>query len=201
MSDALLFDLPDLPPPKRPPGPIVRAAEFSDETWGEPGLYRWTLSRRWSSGPLCLFCGCNPSDANGLVDDMTIGREIGFAFRWGFGGMVKINVEPLVSSKMGPLREWQDSDLPGVHLARTENAKRAAAVMKLAEMRVAVWGDLLKPTHVGEFLDYLEKEAGGPVKWHCIAKNPSGSPKHPMARGKSWVPDNVTPQPWSRPGG
>src|SRR5690606_8931121 len=41
-----------------------------DATFLREGV-RLTLSRTWGPGPRALVCGCNPADANALLDDMT----------------------------------------------------------------------------------------------------------------------------------
>jgi hypothetical protein len=67
---------------RRPPEPIERTALIE-------GDYRWSLTRRWAPGPLLPWCGCNPSRADAEIDDPTIWREMTFAWRWGYGGIIK----------------------------------------------------------------------------------------------------------------
>jgi hypothetical protein len=53
------------------------------------GRFRYALSRAWVPDPTryVLFVGLNPSTADGMVEDPTIRRCIGFAKSWGFDGL------------------------------------------------------------------------------------------------------------------
>lgn len=65
------------------------------------GKYRYTLGRQWDhTGDLAnlVVCGVNPSTADHIKDDPTIRKDCGFAKRWGFGGLIKINVNALRST-------------------------------------------------------------------------------------------------------
>lgn len=55
-------------------------------------LYRYHLRIRWTSGPLIMFIGLNPSTADESKDDPTIRRLRGFAQQWGFGGLLMTNL-------------------------------------------------------------------------------------------------------------
>jgi hypothetical protein len=57
------------------------------------GKYRYMLSRTWTPGEkYCVFVGLNPSTADEEKDDPTIRRCISYAQRWGYGGMVMLNL-------------------------------------------------------------------------------------------------------------
>lgn len=56
------------------------------------GRYRYQLGRRWGEGPPLGFVMLNPSTADGLVDDPTIRRCIGFARRDGYAGIIVTNL-------------------------------------------------------------------------------------------------------------
>ena len=52
-----------------------------------------SVSRHWlPAAPVIAFIGLNPSTADEINDDPTVRRCIGFARRWGFGGMYMLNV-------------------------------------------------------------------------------------------------------------
>lgn len=57
------------------------------------GLYRYSLFRGWDDDlPAVAFVMLNPSTADGLKDDPTIRRCIGFARAWGFGRLEVFNL-------------------------------------------------------------------------------------------------------------
>lgn len=209
MTDQIDFALPLTTdaPSKMPSGPIVRSAEIEDG-------YRWTLRRAWGSGPCVLWCGLNPSTADGEVDDPTMLREIGFSYRWGFGSLVKVNVYPLISPDPKALKAWRktwnvecadpDWDRNKCSFnAQTRNMEKIAAAMAEADTCVAAWGNgILDPSDLAEFLWYV-RPAGAPgdiktlVDWKCLGVNENGSPKHSLARGAYRVPDDAKLIPWS----
>jgi hypothetical protein len=56
------------------------------------GRYRYRLTRRWGRGEPVVFIMLNPSTANGTTNDPTIRRCVDFAQRFGFGGLVVVNL-------------------------------------------------------------------------------------------------------------
>lgn len=56
-------------------------------------LYRYALWRTWDDAlPMVLFIGLNPSTADVEHNDPTARRCIGFAQRWGYGGVYMTNL-------------------------------------------------------------------------------------------------------------
>jgi hypothetical protein len=56
-------------------------------------LYRYSLVRVWNEKlKSVVFIGLNPSTADEENDDRTIRRCIGFAERWGYGGIIMLNL-------------------------------------------------------------------------------------------------------------
>jgi hypothetical protein len=186
-----LFDLPSLPVRTKPAEPIFRAAEIEKP-------YRWTASRRWGPGPICAWLGNNPSDADGARDDPSMWRMMGFSFRWGFGGLVVLNVTPFIASKMADCRAWlQNRDCnPAVSISQAENAKRIAKALEHVDLAIACFGNLAPKSEVDLLFCYLEHEHHLTVDWHCIGTTNSGAPTHPMARGKHRVPDDAKAVRW-----
>ena len=136
------------------------------------GKYRYRLGRYWGDGPTCGFIMLNPSTANDVDDDPTIGRCTSFAKRELCGGLEVANIyayratDPkelaLTPFPMGPA--WRD------HF----DAFLAAVDGPL----IAGWG-----AHKGldaqvATVRQILREAGRIA--HCLVRNKDGSPRHPL---------------------
>lgn len=178
--------------PPRPAEPILRTATID-------GLYRYDLVRAWGAGPRLLIAGLNPSTADGTKDDPTIWREIGFAFRWGFGSLVKINLEPYVTSRPERLLTWRAFRDQDASSARIKNFAVCGAMCRRADLHLAAWGAGADPGVLDLWLQEARRVAGRPIPWHCLGTNADGSPRHTLARGCMRIPDDARPVPWVRP--
>lgn len=83
---------------------------FSDEKRSaiitDDERYRYNLQRVWNSKlPLCIFNMLNPSTADHTKDDPTIRRCIGFASRWGCGGILIVNLFAYRATKVSDLKK------------------------------------------------------------------------------------------------
>lgn len=214
----LLGPEPAAPPLRMPVEPIIREAVIEDN-------YRWLLKRAWGAGPCILWCGVNPSTADGQRDDPTMQREIGFSYRWGFGSLIKVNIYPFISANQGALRQWRS--------AWSQDARQISAANNFApwefdrsawnawlhnmdvvrqqlghcEKYVAAWGNGADLDDLEIFLDEVQADSDTsefdgfgivrvPIKWHCLDKNADGSPKHTLARGVHRIPDDATLRVW-----
>ncbi|MBL0920710.1 MAG: DUF1643 domain-containing protein [Phycisphaerales bacterium] len=102
-------------------------------TISECGLYRYTLTRGWSVGSSVTFVMLNPSTADGLTDDATIRRCIGFARREGHGSMHVVNLFALRSTWPGELVRAADPVGP-------ENLRHVAATLAASASVIVAWG-------------------------------------------------------------
>lgn len=143
-------------------------------TFSECGRYRRTLWRRWGqSDGLALFIGMNPSTADGDVDDPTVRREILFAQRWGFNGLMKCNI--------GDYRATDPRHLPAdpaaaCTAANIEEIQRQARVADLIVMAHGVPpAPLLQPAR--EIPAIIERLGQG--MW-CLGTTKAGWPRHPL---------------------
>ena len=139
-------------------------AVFADERTHR--LYLW---RRWDkSKPWVMFDLLNPSKADGRINDPTVCRCIGFAVRWGYGGLFIFNAYTLVSTDPKKL----NAEIPiaiGADLA----ARVARERCKLA---VAGWGNLIMQVRGWE--DRIERIKRELSPLHCLGLTKLGHPKH-----------------------
>lgn len=99
------------------------------------GRYRYTLHRLWGEigSPRVNFVMLNPSIADASLDDPTIRKCIGFARRWGFGGLTVTN-----------LFAWRSTDPRGIgadpsHVG-PENDGFIRAAATFSDRVVFAWG-------------------------------------------------------------
>ena len=71
--------------------------------------YRYVLRRVWDvSQPVCVFVGLNPSTADEKVNDPTVRRCMGYAYGWGYGGVVMMNLFALRATDPKVMLAHQD---------------------------------------------------------------------------------------------
>lgn len=126
---------------------------------------------------------CNPSTADAEVDDPTIRKCIGFARRWGCGGIVVVNVCAYRATKPGALLQVNDpvgvSNLEAFDRLRYDRAFYVANGRSGVKALVAGWGDALPKAlahHAEQALGWL---VGEPVM--CLGRTKGrGNPRHPL---------------------
>ena len=105
---------------------LVATAQFSEDR-----RRRHTLTRVWESGrQRLLFVGLNPSVA-GEDDDATVRVVVGFADRWGFGGLTMVN-----------LFDWIETDsrkLPVIQQVVLGIADNDERIIRKAQEHGAIW--------------------------------------------------------------
>jgi hypothetical protein len=129
--------------------------------------YRYTLWRIWdASKPMIMFIGLNPSTANEYDPDPTITRVIGFATRWGYGGVYMMNLFSLVSSKPKDLLTCADPV--------NGNDKWLIDISKKSERIVFAWGSFKQAKERSKFVSDMFPEA------YALDVNDDGAPQHPL---------------------
>ena len=158
-----------------------------DEAWfNKIRTHRYLLTRRWASGDPMTVIGLNPSKANALINDPTIGRVIKFARREGCGWVRMLNIYGLKSTDPAYLREHLDPVGPCNDLILKTFAQGLVVV---------AWG--ANPLAAARVPRIMELLAGIDVV--CLGVTASGAPKHPLARGRERVPDDAPLIPWRMP--
>lgn len=135
-------------------------------------LYRYWLLRVWNEAlPVMAVIGVNPSTADETMDDATIRKDIGFASRLGFGGILKLNVAAFRSTDP---KQCKAAYAPIGFFNDASNLVAAVEHFK-ATMVVAAWGKNGNhfPHECKRIVDAF------PDLW-CWGKNGDGTPRHPL---------------------
>lgn len=133
------------------------------------GKYRYTLYRRWGTGPCVNFIGLNPSTADSCMDDPTIRRMMGFAQSWEYGAMIITNLfamretrPSLLMNCSEPIGEYNDTHL--------------LVNLHVCPLVIACWGRYgLWQDRQQKFLLMLKG-----VQILCLGRNKDATPKHPL---------------------
>lgn len=158
---------------------IYRSAIISD-----CGQYRYVLSRWWDGAPKesqrVVFLMMNPSTADALADDPTIRKCIGFAKRWGYGGVDVVNLFAYRSTNPQGLRGvfdvWGPDYLYYLNKAIEDTSTLVCAwgcedvfkVPRLVRIREQVLSELR-----------LRRGATG-EEVLCLGYTKNGTPRHPL---------------------
>ncbi len=142
------------------------------------GDYRYRLDRRLrvKGDRAVVFCMLNPSTADGLSDDPTLRRCIGFANTWGFDRLIVVNLFAFRATQPALLAHLSTEEATGprndefVSAAVDEAARDDASV-------ICAWGAF--PLAFGRALALFAKlTRHGPA--FCLGETRDGSPSHPL---------------------
>ena len=159
---------------------MFKAAQFSEDR-----IYRYSLTRIWdenSTAPLLGMIGKNPSKADDVQDDPTIGKEIALGKRLGCRGLFKVNMYDYIATDSDNLLKVSDS------LRVSDKGLVANIVQMLKEHNcnpvICCWG-----THTNRSLRESIKSRGDMIRRKllecgmqpmCLKKNADGTPAHPL---------------------
>ncbi len=162
---------------------MEKAAVFSRDR-----RYRYVLTRIWDGRRPRLIAIClNPSTADETQDDPTVRKLMGFASRWGYGGLWLMNLfairgtdpEIIKTSDIDPVGSEQHERIKGVvGLARRFlNDAREYEPGPDPEVLCA-WGVHGAYQDQDEhMMGWLDKELVRPI---CLGTTKNGCPKHPL---------------------
>jgi len=135
---------------------------------------RYLLMRVWDEGlPVVAFGMLNPSDAGAEKNDMTVRKGIGFATRWGFGGIVAVNLIPVIATEPWDLPYWdgiyEDNDVFLIHALNV-----GPMVVAWGTVPAAVYRKTALSEHILRFRDLARRK-----EMFCIGLTHTGAPRHP----------------------
>ena len=147
------------------------------------GSYRYTLWRRWDDGRVACFVMLNPSTADASVDDPTVRKCVGFARRWGGGG---IRIANLFAFRTPHPRELAERQADGVDIVGPGNDALLASHLDTSHAVVVAWGSAAS---AGATVKSLIRERAAwihdlaqhaEVPLCCLGTARDGSPRHPL---------------------
>ena len=140
------------------------------------GKYRYELRRIWDKHkPWVLFICLNPSTADQLKEDNTSRVCVGYAKRWGYGGVVIANLFAYRSTDKYTLYKVSDPVGP----KNDEHLKRLSSE---AIVTVCAWSD--DGALMNRDLSVLPLLSSP----KCLVKLKSGRPGHPLYKRKDLEP-------------
>jgi len=147
----------------------------------ECGKYRYELRRIWQSktGLVCWVM-LNPSTADANFDDPTIRRCMGYAARWGYGGIIVVNLFGLRATNPKELYKVDDPIGP-------KNSNYISRASWQSNMTIAAWGT--KGTYLSQNLAIIKKT----TNLYCLALTKNGHPKHPL-----YLTRDLEPKPYNQ---
>lgn len=141
--------------------------------------YRYSLIRRWGTGPHVVFIGLNPSTADARLDDPTIRRCMVFAEDWGFSAIRMLNLFAYRATKPEDMLAATDPVGPFTDRLLMAHTEGAGAI-------VAAWG--IHGVHQGRD-EQVKEMFKGRLSYLRLTKE--GHPGHPL-----YLPKTLTPVPW-----
>lgn len=145
---------------------------FASATLSPDGVYRYDLERWWDPDQrFLLWVMLNPSTADGVLDDPTIRRCVGFSKAWGFGGMFVVNLFALRATDPKALYTHPDPIGP-------ENDEWIEESARKCDEAVMAWGAtgarfMDRALHVHELIEFRHASM-------CLGKTKDGHPRHPL---------------------
>lgn len=162
---------------------------FSSAVVSEDGLYRYRLTRMVGSGErIALFIMLNPSTADAVQDDRTIGRCKSFARAWGCGELFVENLFAFRATEPDDMLAAADPVGP---LNTDYIIGAACRAHESGGHVVAAWG--VHGAHQDRdrlVMSLLTQTLGIPVK--CLGITAEGLPRHPL-----YLPKNAALVPYA----
>jgi hypothetical protein len=146
-------------------------------------VYRYELRRIWGPGPILVWIMLNPSTADAAQDDATIRKCIRFAKKWGYGGIIVLNLYALRATK--PEALWSHPDPIGPR----NDAYLLSVPTDL--MVVCAWG-----TDGRRGAEVLDRLVACGVQPHYLSLTAGGEPGHPL-----YLKETLKPKPLVVAGG
>lgn len=150
---------------------------------GLSGNYRWWLYRCWAAEkPLIIWLMMNPSTADHRKNDPTILKIMRYAKKWGYGGVLVLNVYAYRTSKPENLPHRMTERVGHLNDWWIDTMFRYAKRKKIPV--VCAWG--VKHKERGDLVRRVA--AGLGLQLQCLEVALNGEPKHPRFLSESLRP-------------
>lgn len=169
-------------------------ATFSDDERDRFTL-EWWVNREVSVVRRLLFAMLNPSTANAFKLDPTVKRCVKFGRLWGFDIVEIVNLDSFRSPKPKVLRAQLEIERGKTCPRRAHNTQALIDAATRADQIICAWGSCAWMMHRAEQVRVLLENASSRPLFH-LGLTKDGSPKHPLARGKSFIPYSQPPIQW-----
>jgi hypothetical protein len=154
------------------PRVFERSAVISD-----CGRYRYRLWRKWANTERMpvMWVMLNPSTADASIDDPTIRRCIKFSQQWGYGAMWVGNLYAFRATNP------KDCPIGTSEAIGPENDRHMYQMAIQSAQVICAWG-----ANQPSFPNIRQIQCPGGY-WH-LGLTANRQPKHPLARGKAFIP-------------
>jgi hypothetical protein len=142
---------------------------YCDAGFSACNRYRYWLTRIWVPAlPGVCWVMLNPSTADAERDDPTIRRCVRFSRRWGFGGLVVVNLFAWRAKRPAELSAIDDPVGEDNDASLLEHAGGRTVI--------AAWGN--HGALLGRAKTVLQLLAGSRIR--CLGVTAAGQPRHPL---------------------
>jgi hypothetical protein len=134
------------------------------------GRYRYELTRQWGPDPGRRVCWImlNPSTADAIETDQTLEKCVGFSQRWGYDGLVLVN---LFAWRATDPRQLGHADDP----VGPDNWAHVEAAVTSSPLVVVAWGNKGE-SGSRAMLNFLTVRG---IKPMCLGITAKAEPRHP----------------------
>lgn len=168
------------------------------------GLYRYELYRQWTEAyepSVLTFVMLNPSTADGMTDDPTIRRCVGFAKRYGHDALRVVNLfayrSPHPNALVQALTDGADDETgtPADVVGPLNDLIVEAAVTRpdygIANDVVLAWGVWGSHPAIAPRVDAVTRMLDDQRVYHLGERTEGGQPRHPL-----YLPSDVDMHGW-----
>lgn len=146
-------------------------------------LHRYVLTREWDAATKLVVIGLNPSTATADTDDPTIRRCMGYAKRWGYGGLVMLN---LFAWRATEPRDLKRADRMGSNIIGPLNDRILDLYATPSRSILCAWGG--NGAYQRRGYDVMVRLAARYAALQCLGRTTGGEPVHPLYQRADLLP-------------